>query len=306
LAGGGVLAGSLLSWKIKKHYESLADRGFQDEDGSLKRGFIEWLITNEEFADAIKSSLGFANKLVEERFNTLREAGYSALRVDFLLLSRGLTGVGGGTLKPVFEVGLFIDPLLGLPYYPASTLKGAARAACEDLLGEPGEELCSDLFGSKASAGAVIFTEAYPVGCLRGEACLVYAPDVITPHYYSGGRPVEAEYEAMPRPVVHVSIAPETVFSTVLALAPRRTPRIAEELESLKGKVAESVVKTLEEAARGGPLQLAQTLLLSALLAGFAARSSKGYNVARLLDEEERSRLMESIVRLKCSRGDTP
>ncbi len=282
------LAGHLILRRTLEYHRTVASElsssgqasGKRDVTAEARRGFIDWVLSDNALAEALKESLDLASTLVKEREGALSAAGYTTARVDFVLETRGLVGVSSGVLRTVFEVGLSIDRLLGLPYYPASTLKGAARAACEDLASE---RVCGFLFGSRDSASQAVFTEAYPIGCLKGGLCLIYTGDVVNPHYYRGGQVVESELEAQPVPVVHLAVAEDTVFSTVVAVRDNRWP------DDLRG-----------EASRLGasPLDATVNLLLSALLTGFAARSGKGYNVARPLEGNLEELVSRSIVRL--------
>ncbi len=283
---GEGLAGALLSCRVKEYYLEVASsyekaRDDKPNTAPFKRRFLNWILSDEAFGDALKESLRLADDLVGVRFEALKSAGYHVVRLDFVLESRGIVGSSSGPLATVFEVGLSIDSLLGLPYYPASSLKGAARAACEDLAGD---DVCDFLFGSRGRVSNVVFTDAYPIGCLQGKLCMVYTGDVVNPHYYDGGRAVISELDAMPVPIVHLSIGEGTVFSTVVGVRDDSWPR---ELE-VPGDLAEPPVKAIIR------------LLGSALLSGFAARSGKGYNIARLLDEGERN-FTTSIVRITIS-----
>ena len=95
---------------------------------------------------------------------------------------------------------------------PASSIKGAIKAAYEDLFPERNEEI-KRLFGSKEEQGICIFTDAYPVR--PGERGYVLYPDVMTPHYKGD---VLSELEAEPTPIQYISIAPKTLFGFIIAI----------------------------------------------------------------------------------------
>ncbi len=288
---GSSLAGALLLRVIEKYYKKVLDSmlDYENNKASNKMWFIDTVTKpgkDEEYINvtsALKDSLMLARDRVKSVGLSLRGAGYSVLFVGFRLLGRGLVGVGSGVFRTVFEVGLSVDPLLGLPYYPASTLKGASRAMCEALVeadsnkgrGGPGGSggrvsVCDVLFGTKSRAGLIVYTDAYPVGCYKNKGCMVYVGDVVTPHYYSGGNPVESELEAVPNPVVHLSIGENLVFETVIAAREKEWPYQQDEM---------LIPEVLGKYYGMGPLFTANLIMLAALLSGFAARSGKGYNI---------------------------
>ena len=291
------LAGSLLSMVLNEYYKriikGILDTRNIDEYKNVYRDNKMWFIDAVtkhgrdgeciNVASALRDSLMLARDRVESVGLSLRGAGYSVLFVGFRLLGRGLVGVGSGVFRTVFEVGLSVDPLLGLPYYPASTLKGASRAMCEALVeadsnqgrsgpgGSGGRvSVCDVLFGTKSRAGLIVYTDAYPVGCYKSKGCMVYVGDVVTPHYYSGGNPVESELEAVPNPVVHLSIGENLVFETVIAAREKEWPYGQDEM---------LIPEVLGKYYGMGPLFMANLIMLAALLSGFAARSGKGYNI---------------------------
>jgi len=257
------------------------------------------VVLGGEWRSRLPASLELADSLLEEVAAGLEEAGYDVVDLLFRLDSMGLTGAGSGVFKAVFEVGLEMDWLLGLPVLRGSTLKGAVRDALEGIVGG---ECIEELFGAPGEGGgigAVFFADSYPVGCEKGKACLVLAGDVVTPHYFLPGerRLARAEYEAQPTPVQHVAIAPGTVFRVVAGVPGASTG--GERLDACTRNILESL--GVEEAP-GVParLQALAAALYTALATGFGARSGKGYNVLLPAggDEIERGGKV-SIVSLK-------
>ncbi|RLE64439.1 MAG: type III-B CRISPR module RAMP protein Cmr6 [Thermoprotei archaeon] len=137
----------------------------------------------------------------EELMEALKSFCKSVWNVEMRLVTRGIIGMGESFGLLAFEVGLSFHPLFNVPYIPASSIKGAIRSACEEL-GYVNE--AKKLFGDQRIAGIIGFTDAFPV---KKEKYILY-PDVTTPHYPN----VETELEVNPNPVVHLSIAPRTVF----------------------------------------------------------------------------------------------
>lgn len=107
---------------------------------------------------------------------------------------------GSGISHPV-ENGFTFHPTLGLPYLPASCVKGLLRAWVEVWLAHDSDEqrnaLVRDWFGhsgdghdDKASAGSLLFFDALPVGAVA-MGC-----DVMTPHmgkWYEKGDAISAD-----------------------------------------------------------------------------------------------------------------
>ncbi|NOZ89343.1 MAG: hypothetical protein GXO15_05400, partial [Crenarchaeota archaeon] len=259
-----------------------------------------------EYSEDVKRWLGWALEaargVVGEVARGYADAGYLAVRLYYRLVTPGLVGAGGGLLKPVFEVGLSIHPLLGLPYYPGSGLKGAVRALAEVVLGE---EAAAAVFGYTGGeggglAGAVVFEDMLPVGCFE-RGCSVYRGLVIAPHYHRDGRPVPVELLAVPQPVPHLGVEEGLVFGLVYAVHPVRA-RIA--LERLGGSVGGACGGGDGQGVYGGLCEQVRGLLSSSrrpeerlaalvfvltnavLSQGIAARSTKGYNVFELLEGE--------------------
>jgi len=268
-----------------------------------KRG-LEVVLAGE-WRSRLPASLELANSLLEEVATSLEAAGYDVVDLLFRLDSMGLTGVGSGVFRAVFEVGLEMDWLLGLPVLRGSTLKGAVRDALEGIVGRECIEKLFGAPGDDGNIGAVFFADSYPVGCEKGKACLILAGDVVTPHYFlpGEGRLARAEYEAKPTPVQHVAIAPGTVFRVVAGV-----PGASTEDDDLD-KCTRHVLDALGvEKAPGVPvrLQALGAALYTALASGFAARSGKGYNVLLpvLEDEVERGGKV-SIVSMKISTSNS-
>ena len=305
------LAGGLLHEIVRNYYRYFAKGNLTDDAKKKAREtLIRNIIGDAAFGMRLKNSLEFAKEMIDNLESSLVNAEYCVGRLDFVLLDRGLVGSGSGVFKTVFEVGMEIDKLLGLPYYPGSSLKGAARAACEDLISdERGESSdskeddgCDKLFGSKDMAAPLVYTSAYPIGCIEDLGpCTVYLPDVITPHYYKDGKVVKAEHEAQPNPVIHLSISPGTVFSTIVGVykhrmesVDREARRILEELSKYDSKLKEQ----LDTSPAGAVMRAGLLLLEAALMTGIGARTGKGYNTAKPLKDVGQKRVSVEVVRL--------
>ncbi len=266
----------------------------------IKKKSIEILLEGG-WRSRLSGSMRTASLLLEEAKSGLKSAGYTTLDLHARLVTPGLVGAGSGLLHTILEVGLEIDWLLGLPKIPGSTIKGALRSALEDLLGEEFADMILGEAGSGAHVSNAIILDSYPVGCLSGNEkfpCLVLTGDVVTPHYYSGGEPVEAEYQAMPVPVVHVSIAPGTVFRIIMGVRPEVVADLERFANEFNKELGEKYNIRVEPTTRGLLAGLA-FLTASALASGFAARSAKGYNVMLPLVDQDVIKLSLEVVSLK-------
>ncbi len=234
-------------------------------------------------------SKGHLLKHLEKIAESLSSLGFSVAELFFRLDSQGLVGSGGGVFKPIFEVGLTVDPVLGVPYYPGSGIKGAVRSLTSELYGEDVEKI---LFGYSAgkegSAGHVFFSDMYPVGCSR-DKCSIFRGLVVNPHYYKGGEPVEDELQVKTNPAVHIGISEGLVFGLVIGTRPINDDNKREKLvdklkKSSEGGVENApglpgLIKLLVSSDSFDLTTIISLLTMETLSKGIAARSNKGYNV---------------------------
>ena len=264
---------------VNEHFNEIREGKVQPE--KIKRKMIEAILNN---AIDLTKSLRIAKEMMEHVERGYAEAGYVVGHLDVVLTSEGLVGMGHGPFKAAFEVGLNVDPVLGLPYYPGSGIKGAVR---NFLWTMADEEYINKVFGSSSAeegeVSKVIFSDAFPIGCKR--ECSVFKPLVVTPHYFRGGEVVKNELEAEPTPVVHVGISENMVFRLVIAIRKDSSKEVNELFERLKGddeevkKVISNVKGLWGKSEHKTALLRVVWVTLYVLSRGIAARSSKGYNV---------------------------
>jgi CRISPR-associated protein Cmr6 len=147
-------------------------------------------------------------------------AGVGATRFDLELDWRMVVGLGGSS---VVETALTLHRLHGLPFIPASALKGLTRSYVTgeieghlSLKIEDDDETILRIFGSQKQAGTVLFFDAMP---RNGQAA--FALDIMNPHYsdyYGGDKKALPTNDKNPIPVTFLTIA-STAFS--FAIAPR-------------------------------------------------------------------------------------
>ncbi|MDT7888120.1 MAG: type III-B CRISPR module RAMP protein Cmr6 [Desulfurococcales archaeon] len=233
------------------------------------------------------------------------KSGLKLIVRKYKAVHRVIYGASSGIGKNVFEIGLEIDPLYGIPVIRGSGIKGAVRFCAENELKyhknmktnasgkknanmkNPEElgRIISTLFGcskedrqryvscrdsSEESVGAAIFLDAYPIGNPRDQYIVI--PDVITPHYMRRGKEILDEAGVKPVPVVHISISFGTVFVFPIVI----------DLLRLK---AEKVVS--EEKA---DILLGMWLKCALEEIGVGLRTSVGYGVFKMHEERGEDR----------------
>ncbi len=270
---------------VIKEFEAGKESGTKDGLPEIKKRLVmelerAYLVNNEW----VKQALIMARKeAFEAVMKALKEAGYCYVGLVFRSESRIIVGHSEGILSTIFEVGQVFDYVRGLPIIPGSSLKGLTRSFLERQCNDLGDEgfkkeclgLVRELFGysdETASASRLVFMDAYPVG-VDGARSLILA-DVITPHYYMGGQPVKNELMAEPKPVLHVSVSPGTLFGVVIALRDRKAVDLLARLGELLGM------------PKNGLIALAFAVSAATKLEGVGARTTKGYGTLELLPDE--------------------
>ncbi|MEM2914637.1 MAG: type III-B CRISPR module RAMP protein Cmr6 [Candidatus Bathyarchaeia archaeon] len=187
---------------------SMDDKERQSKKCELIENIVDWS------KDSFNQSKIKILDLLNETKTALKNIGYEVRDVEVELESKGLFGASSSFGKLIFEVGLFLDPILNVPCIPSSSLKGAIRVSYYVLSQQKrkysekdAEKECDRLFGSRSvGEGLVGFTDAYPVQAGRNGYILY--PDVITPHY----KDVDTELNVNPIPISFLTVAPETHF----------------------------------------------------------------------------------------------
>ncbi|WP_261310132.1 type III-B CRISPR module RAMP protein Cmr6 [Saccharolobus shibatae] len=175
-----------------------------------------------------------ANRSLDEGVNALRSTGYCVLDVTAITSKKFYVGIS--EISPFylfFETGLVWNYALNLPYIPGSVIKGVLRSYMIDLCNKK-EECISYVYeifgisekdvykdenvevyvtGSDTSSSLLVALDSYPI---KGERLLT--GDIITPHYFKGGRVVKNEYEASPVPSLRVAINEEVTFRFVIGI----------------------------------------------------------------------------------------
>jgi len=198
-------------WKASRRDGSATDI---HSDSSLRHEFLKKMVGSGT------ATPGWARRELE-RIKPLLEAFHrrrsrlwqsiDALPLELVLSSPMVSGVG---MTHALTAGFVWDRNLGVPYLPASSLKGATRAwANPEQWGALAKDDFDRIFGvmEDTGAGSVVFHDLYP---LEPPTLRI---DLINPHfkdYYQYGTPPGDWLE--PEPAFFLTIAPGTRFVTAL------------------------------------------------------------------------------------------
>ncbi|MEM4310905.1 MAG: type III-B CRISPR module RAMP protein Cmr6 [Nitrososphaerales archaeon] len=256
-----------------------------------KRKLLEYIVRQ---ADIHNDKIDRTLKVIEDALNG---CGYELRRVKLKTISRGLIG-GSETFGEIpFEVGLYFDPILNIPYIPGSTIKGAVRSATFDLLhreklsagrsdkeaGKEADDECIRIFGGRIgedhSTGLVGFTDAYPIE--KGEKGYLLYPDVMSPHYTDG---TATELDVSPTPIIYLTIAPGTKFQFYLFFRRERGSGEKKRKLTIRDSQDSDLAETpVQDLTKLGILDLG---LLYAFCRGVGAKTSVGYSRFEILSYE--------------------
>lgn len=153
-------------------------------------------------------------ELIEQSF---KERGWKTIRIELKPAWRLAVGLGGAS---VYETSITLHHIYGIPYIPASAVKGVLRAfIIEKHFGgnedkaQKNEDF-SFVFGTggdEGNKGSVIFFDAFP---LKVPKIVV---DIMNPHYpdyYNGSAP-PADYQS-PVPIYFLTVE-DTPFGFMIA-----------------------------------------------------------------------------------------
>ncbi len=150
---------------------------------------------------------------------------------------RMVVGLGGET---VLETDLTLHHLYGIPYIPASALKGLTRNyVATEVYSSPDidhdDPVVKGIFGTQDKAGTVIFFDAMPI---NGEAGFVL--DIMNAHYpnYYGEKKAPTN-DQNPNPVTFLTVTNTTFMFAVAA----RNPKYQSDVEKVVGWLKDALQK---------------------------------------------------------------
>jgi len=211
---------------------------FKDEpiSGDSKRLFLDKIVRYEVFYGKIKEFSDLFKKRVDIQKGNLKNQHYEII-LDNLKLktsSRLAVGLGAGH---VLETSLTLHHIFGIPYIPASALKGVVRMMSfweiaenqnkksdkdiekfqkqlydDELSGSDSEDILKHklLFGAQNFKGLLVFLDAFPE-IQNNEQ--IFELDVMTPHYqgYYTKNQVPGDWEN-PNPIIFLTVKKGITF----------------------------------------------------------------------------------------------
>ena len=198
-------------------------------------------------------------KKQKEYIDCLKEMSVVSFEIKAKSSSSFITGLGSG--HPT-ETGMILDRNTGLPYIPASSIKGVLRLACAiNLANEKysdgnvpdDDEILVRYFGSESDKnpkrGQLVILDAYPGNVPKLKL------DIMNPHfgnYYSGEnkQPVETE---TPVPIKFLTVKEGAMFVFRCAFMPLGNKILSdEEIQKIQADVAAMFKTALETVGFGG------------------------------------------------------
>lgn len=257
-----------------------------------------------------EANMNHANKHLNLVVEGLRSNGYTVLDICVKSKTNLLIGISEGFLKEIFEIGLIWDTILGLPYIPGSSIKGALRSiiirSCLERANSQRERLecvlgalrITGLSESPLIPDELNYINSYinyrifeqeVINILKnsqstGTMGLIFVADsypvgtsdnsdrIINPDIIAPhyDENVIDEYSVSPRPLPHVSVRPGTLFRVIIGVKPQ-AKKYAEKLAKIIFRRELSLNATI------------LSLLMLTLQLGVGARTTKGYGYFDLI-----------------------
>lgn len=242
----------MASWKWNNREE------LDSDDGAIKN----FLDKSAESFQCVEKLLSEKHEMLASYAESAKKSGLVCLKITAKTISPFITGLGSG--HPT-EKGMILDRNIGVPYLPASSIKGVMRLAyalniangrsevpdsdlekyfgTTDELGRKRKAELKDGEEAKNKRGQLIFLDAYPYPTKETYLKM----DIMNPHYgsyYQGGgkeQPVETEN---PIPIKFLAVKEGSEFNFYCLFRPLETDN-AEEIESDVKKMFDTAFKTL-------------------------------------------------------------
>jgi CRISPR-associated protein Cmr6 len=229
---------------------------FKDEpiSGDSKKLFLDKIVRYQVLYGKIKKFSDLFKKRVDIQKENLKNQQYEIILDDYQLktASRLVVGLGAGH---VFETSLTLHHIFGIPYIPASALKGVVRMVSfweiagklnkksDNEIEELQKQLYDDkeisddndkeilkhklLFGTQNFKGLLVFLDAYPE---IQDNQQIFELDVMTPHYqgYYTKNQVPGDWEN-PNPIVFLTVKKGITFCFNVLFDKYRAEKILED-----------------------------------------------------------------------------
>jgi CRISPR-associated protein Cmr6 len=211
---------NVLSWLRRESVRYLKDKAKVRKEYRKKREALE----ERKVKVLEKLSIAYSPEKLNEMFkkasnlldmqkSALQACGYIVFDFTGKTGSRLIVGMANDIFgKQIFEVGLAWDPLLNLPYIPASSLKGSFRSYIE----MEKKDLAS-LLGTMEDASSIVFLNSYPISSRYN----LLVPEVTTPIYREQEVKIK-ETEAKPTPIIYPVVNRDVIFRIVVGIKPEK------------------------------------------------------------------------------------
>jgi CRISPR-associated protein Cmr6 len=255
---------------------------FQDISlkGSIKKFFLQEINNQIKNKSIIKEICDKLKKRVEKQKESLKKIGYEDIFSSKLKTAyRLVVGLGSGS---VFETSLTLHHIFGIPYIPASALKGVVRSVSfweiaksqieknqnlniEEFQRKLYDENISDsdteeiiihkiLFGTQEFKGLLIFLDSYPEinketnkeNNKENNNFDIFELDVMTPHYqkYYTENQTPGDWEN-PNPITFLTVKKGIPFEFNVLIDKHRLQEI-ERNKIIPKNVIEKVIEKLK------------------------------------------------------------
>ncbi len=251
--------------------------------GYSKKLFLDKVIEKVKNNSELKEKMQILKNRIEEHKKSLEEQGYETIlnNCNLKTSSRLVVGLGSGH---VLETSLTLHHIFGIPYIPASALKGVVRMVSfweiaeklnknsdeeieklqrqlydEEISSSDNEELLKHklLFGTQNFKGLLVFLDAFPIIEQNQQ---IFELDVMTPHYqgYYTQDQAPGDWEN-PNPIVFLTVKEgisfcfNVLFDKFRAgriLGDEDFPREAKDIINSYSDLSSEVKKWLETALR--------------------------------------------------------
>ena len=305
---------NLISVYYPRHKEELRDLYFEK---TYRLNFVRKVA--EESAGLVDRNNHVLNEplrgVIANYLASIREAlkvlGIEVWSVGMRTVSNLALNLSGGAFSTFLGIGVSLDPILGIPFIPSTSIKGAWRHAVwiilRNLSPDNADTLVEDLFDDVPVVVKVF--DAYPLH-INSDGGYLVIPDILNPHYTSSTR---NELDVNPTPIIHLTIPRGIVFETVVGIdvkalmrsfdestakneeERRRIRERRERWEDLKNKLAERLNRSHDgiNGLKNTILVILKAGLILAGKMGIGAKTSVGYS--RLEVEIDEWRRTEEI-----------
>lgn len=183
--------------------------------GEVKRRLLEDLI--KKVNETYRNAAPIINSLLDSLEEALRQhyesrLGGAVFKARARAASRLIIHSKNDTSALIFEYGTVLHPIFGVPYIPASSLKGVLRSYLEsNLVSDLSLNSIEEVLGTLEHVSQIIITDGFPVK--EGKKGRILEPEVTTPIYVKSIK----EHEVKPIPVIYPAVAEGVEFVFIVA-----------------------------------------------------------------------------------------